>query len=980
MALMFSNLPIDMSEGLDTKNDEFIKSGRDVMENINLSGKGTPSKRNGFDVFTKNITDNPVAVAPFEQVENGNEIYSFRDQIGLSYAQGHALLNEESGTFSRIARQVAPLASAKILKKDSLDNSNSGSFVATASPSWAQNSKIKIVDMGSRFSIYKLDGSIIYKDLSLNTQLKFTVVNDVIYGAYVALSSDLRIVRFEDDGDIVTVVDIGTAYNDGSETRTPFDICSNETHIFVAYHDVSTATQVNVFKTNLSGSTTSTQSFTIANLNRNTMPGIAANSTRVAVGTIGLNTARLTLLDEDLVIIANDQLKITLNTSPSPLQPGVVVVGMTETEGFIGATYDQYDDAVSGFIRFNTATGVNVGGQRISNTLEIMSRPISISGLWYIGASSNRYNEEEARGLGLVEYAFQDYYVLAFNASFFPMSAAYLAKEIAEPITSVQTRFVYASDLELFAIKENDRNFRLFEFSLNRSKVKSHIEYGSACYIPGAQPRKFDGVGLTTIGIHVAPFISGTVASSGSIAAGTYNYIATFIRRDAQGNIEESELENEVTVTLAGSSQVALSIKTGFCESERVSLRIYRKLQTEVTYRLALETPVDIPFSATTFVDNKASLAGEEAFYGTGGTLENNALLACLDIAYHQGRFFAVDATDFNILRFSKPYLKGLAAEFNDFQFIEVEDSQGRATGALNAVTSLDNKLALLKSNSVCVLFGEGPDGTGEGGTFSRPEVVSTETGCTNARSVVVAASGVLFQGDKGIYALGRGLGVSYIGADVEAFNDLEITSASLMLNNNQIRFGTRDGETLVFNYATEKWTTYKNYQQVSGLFTRGRFYHLNLTGNVCRENDGFLDGSSFIPMKIKTGWIKTDTLQGFARVQKVLIMGRFKSPHNLRLRIAYDFQDYDWTEYILTPGTGYNSTTKPEIVPYQDGSNDGVYRWEVHLIKQKCKSLNITIEDVETTSPGASFDLSSIQLRVGLKAGTFKFSEAKKA
>ena len=53
-------------------------------------------------------------------------------------------------------------------------------------------------------------------------------------------------------------------------------------------------------------------------------------------------------------------------------------------------------------------------------------------------------------------------------------------------------------------------------------------------------------------------------------------------------------------------------------------------------------------------------------------------------------------------------------------------------------------------------------------GSFPPPQLLSSDTGCVNRRSIVQGPFGVIFQGKRGFYQVDRGLNLRYVGGPVE--------------------------------------------------------------------------------------------------------------------------------------------------------------------------------------------------------------------
>jgi hypothetical protein len=242
-----------------------------------------------------------------------------------------------------------------------------------------------------------------------------------------------------------------------------------------------------------------------------------------------------------------------------------------------------------------------------------------------------------------------------------------------------------------------------------------------------------------------------------------------------------------------------------------------------------------------------------------------------------------------------------------------------------------------------------------------------------------------MFKSRKGIYLLNRSLGLEYIGAPVEFYNNLNITSAKVVGELNQVRFTTSDGSCLVYNYFVQLWATFTNHEALSAEVIGNDYYYLRNEEEIFKENrSNFADNSVPIKMLIETGWFSFAKLQGFMRAYKLMLLGDYKSEHNLRVQIGYDFNEAFVQEKIInptnfidiTPYGGYSPYGEPPEVPY--GGSGNVYQARVDLAKQKCESFKVLIED-EQAVPGEGLRLSAMTMEVGSKKGLNKVSNSRK-
>jgi hypothetical protein len=423
-------------------------------------------------------------------------------------------------------------------------------------------------------------------------------------------------------------------------------------------------------------------------------------------------------------------------------------------------------------------------------------------------------------------------------------------------------------------------------------------------------------------------------------------------------------------------------------EKQNVSIELYRtEASGSVFYKVSsINTPtfndktVDYVTISDTIAD--ADLISRESLYTTGGVLENTGAPSCSIVAVHtaSNRIFVVGEQP-NVLKYSKIQTPGSPVEFND----ALERSIDPIGGAITAAASMDEKLIIFESDAILYISGSGPNNLGLQDNFTEPERISIDVGCIEPRSVVLSPNGLMFKSRKGIYLLTRGLSLEYIGAPVQEYNDLTITSAKIVGELNQIRFTTLTGSCLVYNYYVAQWATYENHAAISAEVLGNDYYYLRSNEELFKENRStFSDNGVPIKMLAETGWLSFSQLQGFMRVYKLLILGEYKSPHKLRIRVGYDFNEAWVQEEIIdtsdfidnTPYGGYSINTSGTVYgdpvgqPY--GGDGNVYQARIDFERQKCQSIKISIEDVQAEA-GEGLSLSTMTLQVGSKQGTNK-------
>jgi hypothetical protein len=219
---------------------------------------------------------------------------------------------------------------------------------------------------------------------------------------------------------------------------------------------------------------------------------------------------------------------------------------------------------------------------------------------------------------------------------------------------------------------------------------------------------------------------------------------------------------------------------------------------------------------------------------------------------------------------------------------------------------------------------------------------------------------------------------VNYLGAEAEAYfpPNVSVVSATLVEGKNQVRFNLSNGTQVVYDYFMDQWGTNPLQSLVDATIWNNNYCYLQSSGRVMQENSSvFTDAGNFVPFKLTTGWLNLAGLAGLQRIYSMLIVGEYKSPHVLKVSIAYDY-DSNPTQIVnisptstTTPGVwGSDSTWGSSSVW---GGGYPAYTWRVDFTRQKCTAIQITIEDVQTANFGEGMSLSGLTFEVGIKPGT---------
>lgn len=539
----------------------------------------------------------------------------------------------------------------------------------------------------------------------------------------------------------------------------------------------------------------------------------------------------------------------------------------------------------------------------------------------------------------------------------------------------------------------------LASFTIGTSDINT-AEIGSDLHLSGGLLWMYDGVKPVEHSFHLWPdninatwsAAGGSIVAKpdGSTNANAYFYQITYEWADNNGNVFRSapSVPLAVTTTGAGSSgSITIDIPTlrlTYKTSSPVKIVAYRWSVGQQTYyqvtSLTIPTLNDTTVDSIQIVDTlaDASIIGNNIIYTTGGVIENIAAPAIDVMTLFKSRLIALDAEDKNLLWYSKQVIETVPVDMSDLFTIYVAPTIGAQgnTGPIRALSSMDDKLIIFKSNAINYLTGNGPDNTGANNDFSEPVFITSTVGCSNQNSIVFMPDGLMFQSDKGIWLLGRDLSTQYIGAPVEGFTqDATVLSAVNVPGTNQVRFTLDSGVTLMYDYYFRQWGSFSNIPAIASTLYQNLHTFINSRGEAYQETPNtYLDGTKPVLMKFKTSWLNLAGLQGFERAYFFYFLGRYITPHKLGISIAFDYND-SFTQSRTFEPDNYN-------VPYGGlplwgsdspwGGNGNVEQGRVFLDRQKCQAFQITVEELYDPSfgvaAGAGFTMSGLNLVVGAK------------
>lgn len=517
---------------------------------------------------------------------------------------------------------------------------------------------------------------------------------------------------------------------------------------------------------------------------------------------------------------------------------------------------------------------------------------------------------------------------------------------------------------------------------------------GSATF-GGGNVGWYTGQAMQELGFASGPVIATITDAadpSGTITNGTYTYLGVLESYDEKGNLTRSLPGPPVQYTVAGGGTHHVDVtfytvgpSQRYQAGKRFAVVLFRADQDGVFQRCTQ------PF-VNSFDDQSSSYfptirdMGEQydALYTQSGAEVESAgpdgasLVMVGTKRVWLGGFFRRDR-----IQYSKLYNPttaneyAIAPEFNDAFAYLIPGGE-----SVTALGELDDKLIVFTRSKIYAIAGNGPDDGGRGNDFSGLELVASDTGCIDARSVVATPMGIFFQTLAGLFVLGRDLQLNFIGSAIRDVTDefTEVTSAVLVPRDNHVRFTLRNasygyGLVMVYDFDQSAWSRWDikkygvfpatvNIDPIGACVHKDVYYVLGIEGQVWYENLGayYDSGNIYVPLKIETGWLQAAQQSGWQRIRQVAALCKSNDAHNLTISLFQEFdgntptQVYTWTEANLT--------------------SQKLQELEVMRVKQqKCTSFKIRIEDTKSASTvrGQGYDCAGFSVELSGKRGLYK-------
>ncbi len=541
--------------------------------------------------------------------------------------------------------------------------------------------------------------------------------------------------------------------------------------------------------------------------------------------------------------------------------------------------------------------------------------------------------------------------------------------------------------------------------------------------LSGGLVSHFDGRATQEAGFVTAPSCW-VEEATGSIAAGTYNWVVVFSYIGADGLTHFSRTSRPATVTnaTAKSFNVVITAPSVTLRTDRIMANIYRTATGGTQYYLVAQVPcvatgtATVTQLATTLYNDTitdAALITKPLLHRQPGTsltaLDRYHGVNAGHIIRHKDRLFYCNGTN---VYYSSFAVDNEAPWFNPAFSFTVPEGHGPITG----LASMDGMLVAFKRNQVFIVDGDGPPENGGNGTeFSPPRRIHTDQGCIDQRSITSTPKGLVFRSALGIHLLTRSFQVEFIGERVAAtVNANQYTGgATYDAENGRVLISLGNvlsgyvfnqdsaGSVVVYDTVNDAWTVWKNIKtsitgqaHVAGqansttslqdiCFARDKDLTAAVSDNVyaCRgtkllvhDDASGLDSDlaaqyTFPVVTLHTGWIRGASLNDRLRITDFNIIGQRESGHNLVGSFYRNYNRATNTAIKTFDATATNIT--PETLEFQP-SIESVQSMKFSLV-------TATPTNPTTIGTGRQLVLLGLSVRAGIKGGGVKLASASK-
>ena len=481
---------------------------------------------------------------------------------------------------------------------------------------------------------------------------------------------------------------------------------------------------------------------------------------------------------------------------------------------------------------------------------------------------------------------------------------------------------------------------------------------------------------VTTGGTMAAPAtVTLTGGVGGSMAAGSYQYMACYSWLDNFGDIHRSGMSIPLTYVAYENDSIAVKVPSLYVtEKADVWIEVYRTAAGGTTFHLAGTVPNDITQVYTTFTDTvvDATLTTKELAYTTGDVLNNDSFASCKVLTVADNRLLLGGSESSDEIYYTKEFVPGFGLAPSNALAI----STGTKGGDIVALRSFGDATIVFKEELIGVLAGQFALATGIEVSL-KFDPLTEEYGCRSKR-ILEIDKGILFQSQRGLCMLGHDLVSQFVGAPVQDATQSVVTSMALLPNRQEIVILFSDSDAICMNYWAGIWSTFSGHRGYASAMVGNDYYFLDTNDRLLKRETTdvtYTDAGSPVLTRFRTQWYQVGAVAGFQRLYEVVLQGKVVGTHGITVNVYYDFEESP--RETLRYNTG---TLSAYPIGSIGGSNKILEQLRVQVRDQKCTAVSIEVQEdlPRGVSPSGAVQWHGAKILIGLRSGAYKFDEAK--
>lgn len=1027
MALQKQVIEVPFAKGVNQKSDpRWVPIGEQTsVINGKWTKTGSLRKRRGFTQVSKQsvtATGNgpalvsAAAVETYRQapiVSDGANLYSYSAVTG-------ALVYDDMLSECVATRRPVAQSTTGMLQMDCAVTTNGYAVSAYRAVDVSGNTKnyATVIDVNSGVHI----GANTILDTSTKAGLRCIAVGTDLWVLWTDSNGHILGSRFQTAGlpgtfqwaaPIALVTD-----QSSSATFTAWDVAAVDglLHFVIAYQDNQATNHIHASRFDTNGTLVTSSNFLIGG---GTLP-VLAFALRVTDGETCwlayMVTNALTAADVHIVGLDPTSLAVTVADTFLWTFSPVGNSGNIGVERVNGTTCVVVASGLAADVtwqQFNTSAAL-VGAQRSQPGYKLFSKPFRVPASRFAGftGGSDRVYANLLRTTDALNstYSVVDLDVINVSATaararpvatVAPRAATALPTSITPSIVPISVSTANDNQFyTLVSVQESTTRVGAFLTTLDFVSQDRHqsVELGPCAYVAGGMPSVFDGAQVTEHGmIFSPPTPTANAVAGGSVDVGQHQYAVVYKWANAAGELSRSAPAFSAQVTTTGGNQTvhlsvapySLTTKQDLANfwSPAVTFDVYRNTINDPATFLQLssdsmETPSDPrTVGSVTITDSVSDLtlsnAANGILYTLGGVMGDECPPSLTALCTHKSRIFGV-GDDGITLWYTKQYVPGFTPGFNDAFTLTVPEDGGVVTG----LASLDDHLVVFKRDRIFTLYGSGPNITNANSDFTDFIRLGSDTGCTQARSVVVAATGVYFLSPQGIHLLSRSGDTVYVGKAVEDVvnNNPFCFAADIVPADSEIRWALAPSQTsttgvvVAYDYVQDAWSVHQYYDSDAALASSavigarapgGSWCWLSPNGQLNLESaTSFLDGQQWVTLQCETAWIKAGGIAGWGRFWRGTLSMEQVTPAWITIDVATNYND-SYTQSLTFNDTTISTWTTPKAIA------------SILIGDQRTEAVRFRFTDAVPTDPsleigtGEGLRFLGANVEVGVKPGT---------